>query len=168
MDSLNAASRSLVLALLSTSILLLAGCFGSQPDQQRPAQPPALPSGPAEPPAPKAAPPTEILAGTSWVATTILDRPAGSARSTLEIGTDNTVGGNAGCNNYRGSAELEDELITFGPLAVTRMMCPPAIGGQETVFLDTLENAAAWDRQGETLHLLDKEGTVIAKFQLLP
>jgi heat shock protein HslJ len=98
----------------------------------------------------------------------VLGRPAGSARSTLEIAAGGAVSGNAGCNNYQGSVELEDELVRFGPLAATRMMCPPAIAGQETVFLDALEGAAAWDRQGESLLLLDSEGAVTLKFELLP
>ncbi|WP_255495132.1 META domain-containing protein [Dysgonomonas sp. 521] len=54
---------------------------------------------------------------------------------TMEI-ADGKVSGNAGCNNYRCTFKLQDNVITFGPAMATKMACPALKG--ETTFLSKL------------------------------
>ena len=58
--------------------------------------------------------------------------------------------GSAGCNSFSGTygssrrAELE-----FGPLAVTRMACDPALMEQEARYLSILDAAESFNRYGD-------------------
>lgn len=57
------------------------------------------------------------------------------------------ISGSGGCNNYTGSFALSDDnpfLITFGPIASTRMLCPDPAGSQETAYFSALEAATIW------------------------
>ena len=46
-----------------------------------------------------------------------------------------SVNGSAGCNSFMGSFTVDDGVLTFGPLASTRMMCPPQVMEHEDRFL---------------------------------
>ncbi len=86
-----------------------------------------------------------------------------SITMTLE---DDTVFGSAGCNNYNGPAEVGEGTLTLGPnLATTMMACEQPIMDQETAYLDALSRATAFEMAGDTLSLLDGEGTVLAVFE---
>ena len=135
--------------IAAAALVLLSGC-ASQPGQMSGAEKP--PGGPDQ------------LADISWTAETIFDRDASAARSTMIINTDGTVNGNTACNNYRGSVERDGNKISFGMLASTRMMCEPAVSGQEIVFLEALGEARAWNRNGSQLSLLDESGAAVIRF----
>lgn len=45
------------------------------------------------------------------------------------------LNGSAGCNNYMGTFTADGDVLILGPLASTRMMCPPEIMEQEDRFL---------------------------------
>jgi heat shock protein HslJ len=121
---------------------LLGGC-ASQPDQ------PAV-SGESEPLA-------KPLEASSWTAELIFDQNANAAQSTVIFVDDDTISGSTGCNNYNGAVELAGASINVGLLATTRMMCEPAISGQETVFLEALGAARNWQLIGSTLDLTDEK-----------
>ena len=107
---------------------------------------------------------SEPLLNTDWKATSILGRSAGSADSTLSFMTDGNVAGNGGCNAYQGGVTVQSNTIEFGPLAATRMMCSPSISGQETVFLEALGMARAWQLSSKTLELVDENNEVVLQF----
>lgn len=135
--------------------MVIAGCAVAPDTSETQPQEPA--------PAIKTDPPVTAgwtLTDTSWRVIDILGRPASAARSTLSFGSDE-ANGNAGCNNFRGSVELEDEHVKFGALATTRKMCAPPINGQETVFLEALGLAHSWQRTGDRLELLDESGAIL-------
>jgi heat shock protein HslJ len=44
------------------------------------------------------------------------------------------------------------------------MMCEPAISGQETGFLEALDETHTWSQAGGQLDLLDENGTAILRF----
>lgn len=57
------------------------------------------------------------------------------------------ISGSGGCNNYNGSFTLSDDnpfLVTFGPIASTRMACPDPAGSQETTYFSALGAATIW------------------------
>jgi putative lipoprotein len=81
----------------------------------------------------------------------------------LEIAGDGSVSGTGGCNRMAGKAVIAGDRITFGPLASTKMACPPAAMNQERKFFDALGDARAWrvDPVRRKLVLLDTEGKSI-------
>lgn len=78
--------------------------------------------------------PTSLTGATwEWVGTQTpveLIRPDDPSRYTLRFGTDGKVTGTADCNSLNGSYTLSDKALQFGPLATTRMACPPGSRGE--------------------------------------
>jgi heat shock protein HslJ len=74
---------------------------------------------------------------------------------TVVFGDDGTIGGSAGCNNFRGGYTVDGNTIAIGPLATTRMMCPTPEGvmEQEAEFVAALESAATYRIDGNQLEL---------------
>ncbi|MBB5235282.1 META domain-containing protein [Deinococcus budaensis] len=74
----------------------------------------------------------------NWTLTggTALRPLAGNAPS-LTL-TQGRVSGSGGCNRLSGSVRASGDALTFGPLAVTRMACAPAVNAQEQTFLTVL------------------------------
>lgn len=63
--------------------------------------------------------------------------PAG-VTATIEFGTDGRVSGKSGCNRFTGTYTLTGEGLAFGPLALTRMACPPPRMQAERRFADAM------------------------------
>ncbi len=84
-------------------------------------------------------------------------------QTVLEVRDDGAVSGSGGCNRFAGRAEIAGDAIRFGPIAGTKMMCPPAAMDQETKFFAALPQAASWriDQQTRKLTLLDAEGRAL-------
>ena len=70
-----------------------------------------------------------------------------------------------GCNRILGSYRLESDRLTFAPGPTTRMACPGPLGAWEGQLVQTLEQAAKWRIDGQTLELLDGEGNPLALLQ---
>lgn len=145
----------IVTVLWATALLTVACGVGPAP------QPPA----PAEEPAPEEAPQVEtravdVLIGPVFVAATIEGRPVTEGvESSIRFEAEGRVVGNAGCNNLQGTYEVDGASMSFGPLAVTRKMCPPAMMDQEAVFLQALARVRSfeWTDDG-ALVLVPEEG----------
>ncbi|HYC31381.1 MAG TPA: META domain-containing protein [Gemmatimonadales bacterium] len=96
----------------------------------------------------------EALAGTKWRLVDLAGQPAASGvEATLEFGDDGSVSGNASCNNFRGTATVSGDAITFGPLATTRKMCDEVVMTQETAYLAALGEALRYEMKGRELLL---------------
>jgi len=137
--------------------MVISGCTSTQNVQEPEAADEITPVQPE--PTQREAP----LANTDWKAMSILGKPAGSAVSTLGFDAEGRVAGNGGCNAYQGDVTLEGNAIEFGMLATTRMMCPPPINGQETVFLEALGLARSWEQSGDILELIDETHAVVVR-----
>jgi heat shock protein HslJ len=74
-----------------------------------------------------------------WVRTQMsdgaLDSPLQADAFTITLGADGKVTGATDCNRFFGTYTLQDNQLSFGPLASTKMFCE---GSQETSFLKTL------------------------------
>lgn len=100
--------------------------------------------------------------GVEWTLTTL----AGGAvpaevEVTLFLSGGETVG-DAGCNSYFGSYELDGDALTFpNPFGVTQKFCEGAPMEVEGAYLPLLQATATWsiDESG-ALSLADAEGTV--------
>jgi len=73
-----------------------------------------------------------------------------------------TAAGNASCNQYSGSFELDGSSLTFGPLISTQMFCgDPGVMDQETAYLAALQSVDSWAIDGETLTLSSNGAPVL-------
>ena len=72
------------------------------------------------------------------------------------------VAGSSGCNRFRGTYTFQNGALTFGPLAGTRMACPPGKMETEKKVLQMLESAKAAEATHKTLILKDGTGAVLA------
>ena len=108
------------------------------------------------------------LAGTTWDVTSY-NTDSQAVRSliidttiSLNFGTDGTVAGNAGCNDYSGSYEVGGDNVTIGPLAVTQQACaePAGIAEQEMQYLAALENSTVHAINNARLELRDDDGSL--------
>ncbi|MFV9671648.1 MAG: META domain-containing protein [Acidimicrobiia bacterium] len=79
--------------------------------------------------------------------------PVAATAPTLAF-EDDRAAGNASCNQYFGSYNLDGSSITFGPLASTEMFCAdPGVMDQEAAYLGALQSVDAWTIDGETMTL---------------
>ena len=76
---------------------------------------------------------------------------------------EDAVGGSLGCNRFTGRYTFEDGVLKIGPLASTRMACPPDVMQRETEFAAILENARSAEPSATALVLKDADGTVLAE-----
>ncbi|MCB0129008.1 MAG: META domain-containing protein, partial [Caldilineaceae bacterium] len=88
------------------------------------------------------------LDGTSWRLVELGENEpvADEVEITIAFAGDQ-ISGSGGCNNYTGSFTLSDDnpfLITFGPIAATRMLCPDPAGGAETAYVSALDATTIW------------------------
>ncbi len=106
----------------------------------------------------------ESLAGL-WTLTSIAGGDMSSLfadrKPTMEFSADNKIFGNAGCNTYNTAYTLEENTITFGPVASTKMACPNLKG--ENMFTNLLATPLQAELNGDKLTLL-KSGEVVLEF----
>lgn len=92
--------------------------------------------------------------------------PPDPTRYTLEFLPDTTVVAQIDCNRGSGKFRIDGKSITIGPLAVTRMACPP--GSLDAKFAQQLDAARVIFFRGDTLFidLIADSGTM--KFSQMP
>jgi heat shock protein HslJ len=76
-----------------------------------------------------------------------------------------TVAGNGGCNAYTGPYTISGSDLSVGPLASTRMACPPPLDGVEDVYLANLEAAATYSADQSTLTIRNSDGDDVLTYQ---
>ncbi len=77
---------------------------------------------------------------------------------------DGNASGSAGCNRYFAAYQVQDENLTFGDVAMTRMMCPDPVMEQEQAFSQDLAQVASFQVAEGELTLLDANGDPILVF----
>jgi heat shock protein HslJ len=95
---------------------------------------------------------SEPLPDTTWTVTSIDgDETIRSAQPTIEFGTDGTVSGTTGCNQYNGTFTVDGDRLTIGPLATTKLACDEAANAQEVAVTQALAGATNWgiDSKGD-------------------
>ncbi len=70
------------------------------------------------------------------------------------------LGGVAMCNNYRGSYTVEEDALSIGPFATTRILCPEAVAQAEATYLELLETAQTYQVLGQTLIITSETGNL--------
>ena len=105
----------------------------------------------------------DVLLGTRWIVRTIEGAavPADS-RPTLLFEAEARVSGRAPCNGFSGTFALRGDELTFSELAMTRMLCPPAVMQREQRFLALLREVRRFERPaGDSLVLRTEDGRAI-------
>lgn len=123
--------------ILTAVTMVIAGCGGDGGSgPMGDAETPVAAEGPnAAPETAVAAEPAEIDLVGAWLLEDLGGRGVvDMVRTTLEFESDGIVSGRGGCNRFTGSYDFEEGKLEFGPLAVTKMMCPEAVMEQEDGF----------------------------------
>lgn len=103
------------------------------------------------------------LAGSEWRPAQIGETAAPENTAIfVRFEADGRLTGHAGCNRFFGSYELTGDRIAIGPLGATRMACPGAVMDLEMAFLEALETADGFVRDGTRLVLADEQGNTRA------
>ena len=91
-------------------------------------------------------------------------------RITAQFSEDGRVSGNAGCNHYFASYQVDGDKLTLGVIGSTEMFCqePEGVMETESAFLKNLSNVAAFNIEGDRLVLLDQEGKKLLIFRHVP
>jgi putative lipoprotein len=99
------------------------------------------------------------LAGSEWG----FAGEAGRTARFVQFREDGVVGGSSGCNRFTGTYKQKEDELTMGPLASTRMACPPEVLGREQQFLTMLGNVRYAETDDLKLTLKDGNGEVLAE-----
>ena len=109
------------------------------------------------------------LTDTRWVLQTLSGKPAGpgaggkAANITLE-GSESRATGFAGCNQFNGGYIVGAGELSFGNMAMTKRLCSEGMG-LERDFSRVLTVTRSYRIDGNTLSLVDQNGTVVAVFE---
>jgi heat shock protein HslJ len=108
--------------------------------------------------------------GTTWQLVSYVDA-AGDQRTPLATThptakfENNQVGGNASCNSYFASYQVNGDKLTVGNAGSTMMACgDPGVMIQESAYLGALQNAASFQIKDDRLEIADMLGKVILVF----
>ena len=105
------------------------------------------------------------VTGISWRPVTVGDEaiPEDSGLY-IQFDVDGSIKGNGGCNGFFGSLEQSDSGIGVGPFGSTRKACSAAIMSRETAFMDAVQKTSGFKTRGDSMSLLDEDGSVLASF----
>ncbi|MCC5969844.1 MAG: META domain-containing protein [Pararhodobacter sp.] len=108
------------------------------------------------------APVQPVLVPSSWQVVTLDGRSLTAGDNvTLEI-AEGRVSGVSGCNRYTGPIELgEDNAISFGLLATTRMACPGEAAEIEAAFLHQMGRIGSYRMERGALVLYARGAEVM-------
>jgi heat shock protein HslJ len=102
------------------------------------------------------------LEGTLWQLTGTVANQGVSSLPAETAGSLTITAGQAavetGCNNGSGSVEITDSTLTFGPLATTRMACPPDQSSLEATTLAVLDGEVTYEISGDKLSIRKSAG----------
>ena len=93
------------------------------------------------------------LADTEWIVVELPGGPVRDAPPTLAFAQEGRVHGFAGVNRVAGAYAVEGDLVTIGPLAMTRMAGPPEQMDQENRFVGALDGPLSFALAGDALTL---------------
>lgn len=107
----------------------------------------------------------QLSTGSTWTLVTLGTNPGlayDSALSpvTLAFDEQGRVAGRAGCNRYMGSYTLDGSALQIGPLALTRMLCPPPAMEIEHAYVRALQTARRIEASADDLIIQCDGGTL--------
>lgn len=113
------------------------------------------------------------LEGTDWMMVSYLNQdgeltPSLPGTSATALFQNGELNGNASCNGYFGSYEVDGSKLSVGPLASTEMFCgsPPGVMDQELGYLSALGSAANYAIENEQLVIADEAGETVLVYMV--
>jgi heat shock protein HslJ len=91
----------------------------------------------------------------TWRLLAIDGKPV-DVRTTLLVGDDNQISGQAACNRYSVTNRTALPALQLGPIRATRMACPRL--AEEQAYFDALSRMTALKSDAGTLILMDPAG----------
>ncbi len=109
--------------------------------------------------------PDVTLTNTYWKAVTISGEAitVENKEPFVQFKDDGSTNGHLGCNNFSGSYEVNEQALTFKPLASTKKMCVSQMD-IEAAMSAALAATAKYSINGEQLTLLDDSDEPLATF----
>jgi heat shock protein HslJ len=109
------------------------------------------------------------IEGIQWTLTYANGREVTSALAYFEIERNGQrFTGSTGCNRMFGSVQIKGQTIDFSGIGTTRKMCKLEPGSvSEIGFVNALDKAARYVRNGSTLDIYDRRGRTILRFKRL-
>jgi heat shock protein HslJ len=90
----------------------------------------------------------------SFLITKVLESNVTDYKLTIDFNDETKqVSGFSGCNRFFGSYALNENILTIGPLASTKMFCQGETNTIEAKLLDELSNVNSFSINGSTLIL---------------
>lgn len=90
--------------------------------------------------------PSDPLKGGVWTVVSVDGTPAiDEPQATLRFGDDGTLSGNATCNDFSTSYDLDGDAISLGPVAMTLKACMGEVADQEARILDVIDKLASFE-----------------------
>ncbi len=86
---------------------------------------------------------------------------APDAGITITFGSDGSLSGFGGCNQYNATFQSDGTSLSVGPIAATRKACDPTVDALETQYLGLLQDAASWSLDGSAVDVLTSGGATI-------
>lgn len=113
---------------------------------------------------------TGALGGMRWVVVSLRDKAVlPGSRITMEA-APTSIGGYGGCNWYGGDVTFAESTLRAEPMTRTMRACvrPDGVTEQETQYMALLEESARFQRAGDTLRFLDRQGRTLLTFHGTP
>jgi heat shock protein HslJ len=109
------------------------------------------------------------LEGIQWTLTYANGRQVTNSLAYFEIDRDGRrFTGSTGCNRMFGTVRVKGHTIDFSGIGTTKMMCKPEPGSvSEIGFVNALDKAVRYVRNGNVLHVFDRNGRTILRFKRL-
>lgn len=89
-----------------------------------------------------------------------------NTRISLQIEKNGVITGNSGCNQYSGRYNLSGSNLTFGPMTMTRMVCPDSqLMGIESEYINLLKEVTFVSGQERVLSMSNDHNVTILLFE---
>jgi heat shock protein HslJ len=87
------------------------------------------------------------------------------ARARAEFAENGRFASTIGCNRIAGTPTISGARLAFGPMAVTRMACPPPLDAVERRYLAALEAVRGYRVEGGKLVFVNDAGEVLVTLE---
>lgn len=104
------------------------------------------------------------VSGTSWTLSEIVTDGIVSEAVITAMFDNGQLAGNAGCNRYTTSCEIDGTKITLAPIATTRRLCDEVTNVDEQAFLLKMAEVRSFSATNELLTLKDDKGNSLLVF----
>ena len=105
------------------------------------------------------------LEGVPWVLVAGIDVEGWAAFAPSATLDGQRISGSTGCNRFTAAYALDGAALAVGPVAATRMACPPPAEAVERAYAGALERVAGWRVEEGELVLLAADGGELLRYE---